>query len=88
MTAANEIHVVCVYTGVPGECQECGGYDPTGTGFCSHDCRASRALSDARQEAAVQARRDADDAFGREADKLRALGHTDEEIDEMLKEMP
>jgi hypothetical protein len=88
MTATEEIRIVCAYVGVPGDCQECGFHDPTGTGFCSHDCRAERADRVARQDAAVQARRDADDAFGREADKLRALGHTDEEIDEMLKEMP
>jgi hypothetical protein len=78
----------CAYTGVPGDCSECGGYDPTYTGFCSHECRESRAVADQRHDAAVQARRDADDAFGREADKLRALGHTDSEIDELLKRMP
>lgn len=79
---------VCAYTGVPGECQECGGYDRTGTGFCGHDCRDSRATNDARQEAEGQARRDADDAFGLEAERLKALGHTDQEIDELLKDMP
>jgi len=80
--------LVCVYTGYPGDCSEFGGYDPTGTGFCSHDCRAERADRMARREAAIQALRDADDAFGREVDRLRALGHTDLEIDELLKRMP
>lgn len=88
MTAPNGIHFVCLYTGVPGECQECGFHDPTGTGWCSHDCRQAYEDRGAQIQANVQARRDADDAFGREADRLRGLGHTDEEIDEMLKGMP
>jgi hypothetical protein len=80
--------VVCLYQGVPGDCSECGGFDPTGTGFCCHDCRAARADREARQAAEVQARRDREDAFGREVDRLRALGHADEEIDVMLAGMP
>lgn len=80
--------IVCAYTGPPGECQECGGFDNTGTGFCSHDCRADRADREARHRAADRARRAADDAFGREAERLRTLGHADAEIDELLKGMP
>jgi predicted ATP-dependent serine protease len=79
---------VCAYMGVPGDCQECGFHDPTYTGFCSHECREARAGREERHRAADQDRRDADDAFGREADRLKALGHTDLEIDEMLKGMP
>lgn len=78
----------CAYTGVPGDCQECGFHDPTYTGFCSHECRQRRADREAAQDAEVQARRDADDAYGREVDRLKALGHTDQEIDELLKGMP
>ena len=89
MTTPNhDLHVVCVYTGIPGDCQECGGWDATGTGFCSRDCRADRADRMARREAAIRALEDADDACGREAERLRALGHTDLEIDKMLKDMP
>jgi hypothetical protein len=88
MTPGDRNTFVCLYMGYPGDCQECGGHDPTGTGFCSHDCRTDRADRLARRDAAVQALQEADDEFGREADRLRALGHTDEEIDEMLKEMP
>lgn len=33
---------VCIYTGPPGECCECGGYDPTGSGLCSFECVESR----------------------------------------------
>lgn len=80
--------IVCVYMGPPGECSECGGFDETGTGFCSPDCHADRADREARWRSAVQARRDADDAFGRAAELLHAKGHTDEEIDELLKGMP
>lgn len=79
---------ICAYFGPPGECSECGGYDPTGTGICSHDCGHSRAVRVARMEADEQARRDADDAFGREVDRLRALGHSDTEIDALLRAMP
>lgn len=79
---------LCAYTGVPGDCAECGGHDPTGTGWCSHDCRQAFEDRGAQAEAQQQARRAADDAFGREADRLRTLGHTDREIDELLKDMP
>jgi hypothetical protein len=89
MTAPNNgLNIVCVYTGIPGDCSECGGHDATGTGWCSHDCRQAFEGRGAQIRANIQARRDADDAFGREADRLRSVGHTDEEIDEMLKEMP
>lgn len=88
MTANEGPSIVCAYFGPPSECAECGGHDDTGTGFCSHDCRAGWADRGVRLEAAAQARRDADDAFGREADRLRAQGHTDMEIDELLKGMP
>lgn len=83
-----DLNIVCAYTGVPGDCQECGGHDETGGGFCGDDCRDARLDREERHKAAVQARRDADDAFGREADRLRALGHTDLEIDDMLKDLP
>lgn len=81
-------HIVCAYTGVPGDCSECGGLDPTGTGFCCHDCAQARADRAERHAAERQARRDREDAFGREVDRLRSLGHSDEEIDLMLAEMP
>lgn len=81
-------HIVCAYTGVPGDCQECGGHDPTGTGFCCHDCATARAERVERQDAERQARRDREDAFGREVDRLRGLGHSDVEIDLMLAGMP
>lgn len=79
---------VCLYTGPADTCTECGGFDPTGTGFCEHECRESFEAHGERMKAEQQARRDADDAFGRAADELRALGHTDEEIDELLRGMP
>lgn len=84
----NDIPIVCIYTGIPGDCSECGFYDPTYSGFCSDECRDARLDREERYKAEVQARRDADDAFGREVDQLRALGHTDEQIDELLKGMP
>jgi hypothetical protein len=79
--------IVCAYLGPPGECSECGGHDPTDTGFCCHDCAAAPAERVERQDDERQARRDREDAFGREVDRLRGLGHSDEEIGEMLKEM-
>lgn len=82
------MNIVCVYTGNPNDCPECGGHNPTGQQFCSHDCAADRADREARREAAVQARRDAEDAFAVEVERLRGLGHTDHEIDELLKDMP
>lgn len=89
MTAPNsDLHIVCAYTGVPGDCSECGGWDPTHSGFCGDDCRDARLDREERHRAEAQARRDADDAFGREADRLRAAGHTDVEVDELLEGMP
>jgi hypothetical protein len=79
---------VCLYQGVPGDCSECGGFDPTGTGFCCHDCAQARADRAARHAAAAQASRDREDAFAREVDRLRAEGYRDEEIDLMLAGMP
>ena len=79
---------MCLYKGPSGECSECGGYDPTGTGLCSHDCGESRARRVALLDAAEQQRRDADDAYGREVDRLHAAGHSYTEIDQMLQGMP
>lgn len=79
---------VCLYFGPPNECTECGGFDPTGTGFCSHECGDSYAAHQARQEAERQAARAADDAYGEQVDRLRAQGHDYAEIDELLKGMP
>lgn len=79
--------IVCAYLGPPNQCSECGGHDPTGTGFCCHDCAQARADRVERHEAERQGRRDREDAFGREVDRLRGLGHSDEEIDLMLAEM-
>jgi len=79
---------LCLYQGVPGDCSECGGYDPTGTGFCSHDCGAARAERVAEHEAAQQRRRDDEAAFAREVDRLHAAGHSYDEIDLLLAEMP
>ena len=80
--------VVCAFTGIPGDCQECGGHDPTGTGFCSHDCRAARADREARHEAERQAQRENEAAFAAAVDQLRERGHSDEEIDDILKGWP
>jgi hypothetical protein len=82
------VAIVCAYTGPPNECVECGGYDQTGTGFCSHDCHADFADRGRQSEAALAKRRADDDAFAEEANRLRLLGHGDEEIDELLKDMP
>lgn len=79
---------VCAYYGPPNECRECGGFDRTGTGFCDHDCAASHDARRDAQAAVVQARRDCEEAFGREIDRLRALGHTDAEIEVLTAGMP
>lgn len=80
--------IVCVYFGRSDECQECGGFNETGTKFCSTDCEADWAEWVARQEAQAQLRHDQDDAFGAECERLRAIGYTDAEIDRLTKEMP
>ena len=82
------IGVVCLYCGPPGECQECGGFNETGSPYCSHDCAADAAARLAQLEETVRARRAREDAFAAECDRLRALGHTDEEIDALLAGMP
>lgn len=83
---------VCAYTGDPSECPECGGFIPAPgarqDGFCGDDCAASYAARVAAQDAARQARRGRADAFGREVARLRGLGHTDEEIDLLLADIP
>ena len=80
--------VVCLYQGRPDECPECGGFNETGTRFCSHDCAASWDERVATLEAARVERRRREDAFAAAAQELRDLGHTDEEIDQMLAGMP
>lgn len=84
--------IVCAYTGDPEECPECGGSVPAPGArqdrFCGDDCAASYADRCGALEAAQQARRDRVAAFGVEVDRLRALGHTDVEIDVLLKGMP
>jgi hypothetical protein len=78
----------CLYFGPPDECAECGGYNETGTMHCSHDCAADHAHRAADMSRRVGLRRAEEDAFGAEVDRLRALGHTDEEIDIMLAGVP
>lgn len=84
--------IVCAYSGRPDECPECGGFvrrpGERGDQFCSDDCAADYADRTTAQDAAAQARRDADDAFGREVARLRAAGHSYEEIDVLLAGMP
>ncbi len=82
------MNIVCCYMGDPNECPECGGFNDTGQQFCSHDCAAAWADRAADHERQAQARRDNEEAFGREVDRLRTAGHTDEEIDVMLAGMP
>lgn len=79
---------VCAYFGPPNQCQECGGLDETGTGFCDLECRESRALRDERRDAAEVARRAAEDAFAAEVARLRAEGRSYEECDRLLAHMP
>lgn len=79
---------VCAYMGPPKQCSECGGRDETGTGFCSHDCRAARADREARLEANAQVRRAREDLFAAEVERLRSLGYSYEECDVLLAGMP
>lgn len=79
---------ICLYFGRPDECPECGGFNDTGTRFCSHECAADWDERGRQIEAEAQARRDRDDAFGRECERLRALGHTDAEIDALTASLP
>jgi hypothetical protein len=82
------INFVCAYMGRADECQECGFFNETGTRFCSVECEANFAERGAEMDARAQQRRDQDDAFGAECERLRALGRTDAEIDELLRGMP
>lgn len=79
---------VCLYQGPPKECSECGGHDPTGTGFCSHDCAAARADRVERHRVWSEDRRAREDAFADEVARLRAAGHSYEECDVLLAGMP
>lgn len=79
---------VCLYFGRADECPECGGFNETGTRYCSHDCADDAAR---RQEALVRAaaaRRANEDLFAAEGDRLRAAGYTDREIDVLLAGIP
>lgn len=80
--------VVCLYFGPPGQCPECGGFNDTGHQYCSHDCAFDAAARAAALEEQVRARRAREDAFAKACDRLRLLGHTDEEIDVILAGMP
>lgn len=86
------MNIVCAYFGNPAECPECGGSVPAPGArqdrFCGDDCAASYADHCAALEAAQQARRAREAAFGREVDQLHGLGHTDVEIDALLAGMP
>jgi hypothetical protein len=83
---------VCAYLGDPSECPECGGYVPAPgarqDAFCGDDCAAVYADRCAVLEAVQAARGAREDAFGAEVDRLRGLGHSDEEIDRLLAGMP
>lgn len=79
---------VCLYQGPPGECKECGGFDPTGTGFCGHDCAANFENRKLAHAVAEQQRRDREDAFAHEVARLRGEGYGDMEIDFLLADMP
>ncbi len=75
---------VCLYMGRSDECPECGGFNDTGHRFCSHDCAANFDERGRQIEAVQQARRDEEDAYGREVDRLWALGYDYEEMDALL----
>lgn len=78
---------LCLYLPA-GECVECGGLaDPErADDFCSDFCAASYGDNLARIEASDKARRDAEDAYGREVTRLRGRGFSYEEIDDILAE--
>jgi hypothetical protein len=80
--------IVCLYFGRPDECRECGGFNETGDPYCSHDCADSAAARAAEADEAVRSRRAREEAFAVEGARLRALGHSDEEIDVLLADMP
>lgn len=80
--------LVCAYLGRSDECPECGGFNDTGTMFCSHDCAANYAERGAEQERRVQERRGRENAFGEACAELHKQGYSDEEIDVMLAGMP
>lgn len=86
------MNIVCAYFGNPADCPECGGAVPTPGArqdrFCGDDCASASLDRAAAQQAAQDARRAREDAFGVEVDRLRALGHTDVEIDVLLEGMP
>jgi hypothetical protein len=86
------MNVVCAYFGNPADCHECGGFVPSPGArqdrFCGDACAASYSDRAAALDAAQQARRAREDAFGAEVDRLRGLGHSDEEIDVLLAGMP
>jgi hypothetical protein len=88
MSTETEIHFVCAYFGRSDECHECGFFNETGTRFCSTECEAGYHERVARMEAARAAERAQDEAFGAECERLRALGHSDAEINELTKGMP
>lgn len=82
-TTDKPMNIVCLYLGRPRECQECGFFDETGTGFCSHECRQARADREARHLAELQTRRAEEDAFGDAVQRQRAAGRTWQEVDAM-----
>jgi hypothetical protein len=78
----------CAYQGSPYECTECGGVKPGDLPYCCHECAASAAARAERHRREIADQRARADAFGREVDRLRAAGHTYQQIDELLKDVP
>lgn len=79
---------MCAYLGRADECRECGGFNQTGGQYCSHDCATDAAARAAALDEQIQARQAREAAFAAEVERLRAAGHTYEEIDQLLAGMP
>lgn len=85
---SNRLGIVCVYTAIPGECPVCGGHNDTGPPFCMPECEEAFHDRADQHRAARDQERANNEAFAVEVDRLRAAGHTDDEINHMLRGMP
>jgi hypothetical protein len=79
----------CLYQ--PHRCHECGrelGSSAIDGRFCSLECADSQAEALTRIEESDHRRRQAEDDFAAEVDRLSAAGYSYAEIDTILEDMP
>jgi hypothetical protein len=80
---------ICLYQ--PNRCHECDrelGLNAIDGRFCDGECADAFAEAQTRIEESDRLRRQAEDAFAAEVERLSAAGYSYAEIDTLLEDMP